>query len=169
MTRSPSPDAAGEAPRLTQGSKIQGVWVQPLRKICDERGMILHMLRCDSPIFTRFGEVYFSQAFPGVVKGWHVHRRQTQHYAVVQGMVKLVLYDLRPDSPSRGVLEEHFVGEDNYCLIRIPPGVASGYKTYGVKPALVANCADLPEEPGEMERMDPLGAEVPYKWDLVHR
>lgn len=163
-----SPDR-DEVLRMTQGSKIQGVYVQPLRKICDERGMILHMLRSDSPIFLQFGEVYFSQAFPGVIKGWHIHREQTQHYAVVQGMIKLVLYDMREDSPSKGVLEEHFLGEDNYCLIRIPVGVANGYKTYGMKPALVCNCADLPHTPGEMDRIDPFSDEIPYNWDLVHK
>ncbi len=154
---------------LTQGSKIQGVYVQPLRKICDERGMIMHMLRNDSPIFTTFGEVYFSQAFPGVIKGWHIHTKQTQHYAVVQGMIKLVLFDMREDSPSKGVLEEHFLGENNYCLIRIPVGVANGYKTYGTGPALVANCADIPHAPDEMERLDPFSKEIPYSWDLEHK
>ena len=158
-----------ETRRLTRGSDIEDVYVQPLRKICDERGMVMHMLRCDSPLFRRFGEIYFSQAFPGVVKGWHVHRRQTQHYAVVQGMIKLVLYDLRADSPSCGTLEEHFLGEDNYCLVRIPFGVANGYKAYGVKPALVANCADLPHDPEEMQRIDPLEGEIAYDWNLVHR
>ena len=161
--------SAADPLKLTRGSGIEGVYLQPLRKICDERGMVMHMLRCDSPIFTRFGEIYFSQAFPGVIKGWHVHRKQTQHYAVLQGMIKLVLYDLRADGPSGGVLEEHFLGEDNYCLVRIPSGVANGYKTYGVKPALVANCSDLPHEPGEMERLDPLGDEIDYDWGLVHR
>jgi dTDP-4-dehydrorhamnose 3,5-epimerase len=154
--------------KLTQGSKIEGVYVQPLRKICDERGMIMHMLRCDSPIFTKFGEVYFSQSMPGAIKGWHIHREQTQHYCVVQGMIKLVLCDLREDSPSKGVIEEHFLGEDNYSLIRIPVGVANGYKTYGTKPALTCNCSDLPHGAPEMDRIDPFSDEIDYCWDLKH-
>lgn len=156
------------APRPT-GSAIEGVHIQPLRRICDERGAIFHMLRCDSPLFERFGEVYFAQAYPGVVKGWHKHSKMTQLYAVVSGMIKLVLCDRREGSPSYDVLEEHYVGEDNYCLVRIPPGVVSGYKAYGTKPALVCNCADLPHEDGEMERFDPSGDEIPYDWRLVHR
>ena len=163
--RSPAEDRA----KLTQGSRIEGVVVQPLRRICDERGMIMHMLRCDSPLFVQFGEVYFSQAFPGVIKAWHVHKRQTQHYAVLQGMVKLVLHDLRKDAPSFGTTEEHFVGESNYCLVRIPPGVANGYKTYGIAPALIANCADLPHDPEEMDRLDPFSDAIEYDWALKHR
>ena len=151
------------------GSRIQGVVVQPLRRICDERGAIFHMLRRDSSLFERFGEVYFAQCYPGVVKGWHKHKRMTQNYAVVQGMIKLVLFDMREDSPTKGTLEEHFVGEDNYCLVRIPPGVVSGYKAYGTKPALVCNCADLAHEADEMDRFDPAGDAVPYDWHLVHR
>ena len=146
---------------------IEGVIVHNLRKIPDERGMIMHMLRCDDPHFEQFGEIYFSTAYPGVIKGWHEHTRQTQNYAVIQGMIKLVLYDNRADSPTYKELIEIFTGEDNYQLIRIPTGVINGYKTIGTKPAIVANCATLPHQPDEMLRYDPLGDKVPYKWDLI--
>lgn len=127
------------------------------------------MLRCDAPHFEKFGEIYFSVAYPGVIKGWHEHTRQTQNYAVIQGMIKLVLFDNRQESPTFKELIEIFTGEDSYQLITIPPGVINGYKTIGVKPAIVANCATLPHGPDEMVRYDPLKDKVPYKWDLVHR
>lgn len=155
--------------RVEAMEMIQGVRIQPLRKICDERGMIMHMLRCDDPHFEQFGEIYFSTAYPGVVKGWHEHTKQTQNYAVIQGMIKLVLYDNRPDSSTLGELMELFIGDDNYQLVRIPPRVINGYKTVGVKPSIVANCATVPHDPGEMSRYDPLSDKVPYNWDLVHR
>lgn len=148
---------------------IEDVIVHNLRKILDERGMIMHMLRCDDPHFEQFGEIYFSTAYPGVIKGWHEHTKQTQNYAVIQGMIKLVLYDNRTDSPTYKELMEIFTGEDNYQLIRIPTGVINGYKTIGTKVAIVANCATLPHQPDEMVRYDPLGDKVPYKWDLVHK
>ena len=148
---------------------IEDVLVVPLRQIPDERGKIMHMLRVDDPHFERFGEIYFSVALPGVIKGWHLHARQTQNYAVISGMIKLVLYDAREDSPTRGTLSEHFVGEDNYSLVRIPPGVYNGYKTYGVKPAIIANCATEPHDPSEMKRLDPFDPSIPYDWELVHR
>ncbi|MFH1791939.1 MAG: dTDP-4-dehydrorhamnose 3,5-epimerase family protein [Candidatus Omnitrophota bacterium] len=148
---------------------IDGVKCVPLKKICDERGMIMHMLRKTDPHFEQFGEVYFSMAYPGAVKGWHEHTKQTQFYAVVRGMIKLVMYDARPSSPTKGGLMELFTGEDNYMLVRIPTGVINGYKTISSVPALVANCATLPHEEGEMLRYDPHGDKVPYKWARVDR
>lgn len=148
---------------------IQGVLITPLRKISDERGMIMHMLRSDAPHFEQFGEIYFSTAYPEVIKGWHEHTRQTQNYAVLQGMIKLVLYDNRPTSATYEQLMELFIGEDNYQLVRIPPGVINGYKTIGTKTAIVANCATIPHAPDEMLRYDPNGDTVPYKWARVDR
>ena len=148
---------------------IEGVLIHPLRKICDERGKIMHMLRCDAPHFEQFGEVYFSTAYPGVIKGWHEHTRQVQFYAVPVGMIKLVLWDNWPDSPTYRELMELFTGEDAYQLVRIPTGVINGYKVIGTREAMVANCATLVHEPDEMLRYDPLGDKVPYSWDLVPR
>lgn len=148
---------------------IEGVKVIVLKKICDERGMIMHMLKSTDPYFEQFGEIYFSTAYPGVVKGWHEHTKQVQFYAVIHGMIKLVLYDNRSNSPTYKELMELFIGEDNYQLVRIPTGVINGYKTIGTKTAIVANCATLPHEPDEMIRYDPHGNKVPYKWDRIDR
>ncbi|MBM4134774.1 MAG: dTDP-4-dehydrorhamnose 3,5-epimerase [Nitrospira sp.] len=149
---------------------IEGVEVISLRKIPDERGSIYHMLRADEKHFVAFGEVYFSKVYPGVIKGWHVHKIMTQNYAVPVGMIKLVLCDLRTGSSTEKRLMELFIGDDNYCLVKIPPGIASGYKGIGDVPALVANCATHPHIPhGEMERIDPMSNVIPYRWDVVHR
>lgn len=148
---------------------IDGVKIKPLSKISDERGMILHMLRCDDPDFEKFGEIYFSTAYSGVVKGWHEHTRQIQNYAVIQGMIKLVLYDARPDSPTFKELMEIITGEDNYQLIRIPTGVINGFKAIGTKTAIVANCATIPHKPDEIIRYDPFGDKVPYDWNIKHQ
>lgn len=148
---------------------IEDVKVIPLKQIPDERGKIMHMLKCTDPHFEKFGEVYFSVAYPGVIKGWHLHTKQTQFYAVISGMVKLVLFDERKGSKTKGELMEIFTGEDNYQLVRIPVGVVNGYKTIGVKPAIVANCATEPHEPNEMLRYDPLKSHIKYNWDLINR
>lgn len=129
---------------------IQGVFLHPLKQIPDERGKVMHMLRRDDPWFERFGEIYFSLVYPGVVKGWHSHKVMTLNYAVIKGKIKLVLYDERENSPTRGKLEEIFTGEDNYCLITIPPNVWNGFKGLGVEPALVANCSTDPHDPSEI-------------------
>lgn len=148
---------------------IDDVKIISLKQIPDERGKIMHMLKCTDAHFERFGEIYFSVAYPGVIKGWHLHTKQTQFYAVISGMIKLVLYDERKNSHTYGRLMEIFTGEDNYQLIKIPVGVVNGYKTIGVKPAIVANCATEPHEPDEMKRYDPLNSHIKYDWSLKHR
>ncbi len=146
--------------------KIEGVEVIPLKKIPDERGCIYHMLRCDDPHFEKFGEIYFSMAYPGVIKGWHLHKEMTLNYAVVKGMIKLVLFDDRKNSPSKGNLMELFIGEENYCLVKIPPGVWNGFKCISTTPCLVANCATLSHNPSEIERLDPFSKKIPYDWNI---
>ena len=147
---------------------IEGVHIRPLKQIPDERGKVVHMLRCDDPWYESFGEIYFSTVYPGVIKGWHLHRRMTLNYAVVTGMVKLVLYDDREGSPTRREVVELFTGEDRYLLITIPPGLWNGFKGIGVKPAIVANCATEPHDPEEIMRLDPFSDKIPYNWSLKH-
>jgi dTDP-4-dehydrorhamnose 3,5-epimerase len=132
-------------------SEIEGLVVTPLRRIPDERGAVLHMLREDSPGFERFGEIYFSTVYPGVVKGWHLHHEMTLNYAVPVGMVKLVCY-----------------GELSYSLVTIPPLVWNGFKGEGTTPALVANCSTIAHRPDEIERLDPFDNDIPYDWALRH-
>jgi len=148
---------------------IEGVKLIPLRQISDERGKIMHMLKRTDPHFEKFGEIYFSVAYPGVIKAWHLHTKQIQFYAVISGMIKLVLYDERKDSKTYGELMELFTGEDNYQLIRLPIGVVNGYKTIGVKPAIVANCATEPHDSEEMVRYDPLDNHIKYDWSLKNQ
>jgi dTDP-4-dehydrorhamnose 3,5-epimerase len=149
-------------------SEVHDVQVTPLRRIPDERGAVFHMLREDSPVFDRFGEIYFSSVYPGVVKGWHLHARMTLNYAVPVGMIKLVCYDDRADSPTRGAVQELHIGELNYALVTVPAGVWNGFKGEGTEPALVANCATIPHDPEEIERADPFENDIPYDWNLRH-
>lgn len=148
---------------------IEGVLVNPLRQIPDERGKIMHMMRIDDSHFEKFGEIYFSVVYPDVIKGWHLHTKMTLNYTVVSGMIKLVLYDVRKESPTKGELQELYIGEDNYALVKIPPGIYNGFKGIGVKPAIVANCSDIPHDPEEIQRMDPFSNDIPYDWNLKHR
>lgn len=147
---------------------IEGVIVKSLKKIPDERGSIYHMLRRDDPDFETFGEIYFSTVYPGVIKGWHLHKKMTLNYAVIHGTIKLVLYDNRENSPTKGNLMELFIGEDNYSLVKIPPNIWNGFKGIGTKTAIVANCATLPHDPKEIKREDPHKNKIPYDWGLKH-
>ena len=151
-----------------KGKMIDGIIIRSLAKIPDERGSIYHMLRSDDTIFERFGEIYFSLVYPGAIKGWHLHKRMTLNYAVVTGMIKLVLFDDRKDSSTRGNLMAIFIGEENYLLVKIPPMIWNGFKGIGTKTAIVANCATLPHDPEEIVRIDPFSDKIPYNWELKH-
>jgi dTDP-4-dehydrorhamnose 3,5-epimerase len=143
---------------------IDGVVVSPRRVIPDDRGKVIQGLKATDPEFEAFGEFYFSMVYPGVVKGWHLHHRMVLNYVVPIGQIKLVLYDDRPDSKTRGEIQELYVGADNHCLVKIPVRVWNGFKGIGVVPALVANCATIPHDPDEMERLDPHSGVIPYDW-----
>ena len=147
---------------------IDGVEIFPLRRIPDERGTVMHMLRSDDPHFEGFGEIYFSTVNPAAIKGWHRHSRMTLNYACVAGQVKLVLYDGREGSPTCGTLKELFIGDANYVLVRIPPMVWNGVKGLGQAPAIIANCASHPHDSEEIDRLDPFSPQIPYDWSLRH-
>jgi len=146
---------------------IQGVNVKPLKIIADERGYLMEMMRSDDPFFQKFGQSYVSVAYPGVVKGWHFHKVQTDHFVIVKGMMKVVLYDQRDGSPTKGLINEFFMGEKNPILVTIPRGVVHGMKGSGTEPAMLVNVPtelykyDKPDE----YRIDPHENDIPYDWD----
>ena len=148
---------------------IDGVGIRPLLQIPDERGKVMRMFRATDPDFREFGEVYFSVVFPGAIKGWHLHHRMIINYAVPFGRIKLVLFDDRPNSPTRGQIQEIFLGQDAYQLVTVPPFVWNGFKGYGTTEALVCNCASIVHDPDEIERLDPFTDRIPYDWSLKHR
>jgi dTDP-4-dehydrorhamnose 3,5-epimerase len=146
---------------------IDGVVVKKLRVIPDERGRLMEILRSDDEFFSRFGQVYMTTAYPGVVKAWHYHKKQTDHVAVVKGMLKLVLYDNRDDSPTKGEINEFFLGQHNPVLVKIPPLVLHGFKCMSEEEAI---CINVPSEvynfdqPDEF-RVDPHKNDIPYAWE----
>ncbi len=145
---------------------IEGVIVTKLKQIFDERGKVMHMLRNDQNIFSKFGEIYFSYTYPNVVKAWHFHKEMTLNYAVLFGQIKLVLYDDRKDSPTKGNLMELYSSPENYNLITVPPKIWNGFKTVGSKPAMLANCSDIPHDDSEVLRKDFKDSSIPYNWNI---
>lgn len=150
---------------------IEGVKVRGLRFIPDERGYLMEILRSDWTEYERFGQVYVTAAYPGVVKGWHYHKLQTDHFVCIHGMAKVVLYDRRKDSPTFGEVNEFFIGERNPCLIKIPPSVVHGFKGVGQDVALIVNVPtelydyDDPDE----HRLPYDTDEIPYDWGLKQK
>jgi dTDP-4-dehydrorhamnose 3,5-epimerase len=146
---------------------IIGVKVRPLRKLPDERGFLMEMLRSDWDEYERFGQVYVTAVYPGVVKGWHYHKIQTDHFICLHGMAKVVLFDGRPDSPTHGQINEFFMGEQNLTLLKIPQLVMHGFKGISSEMTLIVNVPTelfKYDEPDEY-RLPWNSAEVPYDWE----
>jgi dTDP-4-dehydrorhamnose 3,5-epimerase len=145
---------------------IAGVETRPLKPIVDERGFLMEMIRSDDPIFKGFAQSYLTAVNDGVTKAWHYHNDQTDNFVCVFGLIKLVLYDCREDSPTYGLVNEFFIGERNPMLVQIPPKVLHGFKGISAPHALVVNFPDRLynyENPDEF-RVDPHDNDVPYDW-----
>jgi len=146
---------------------IEGVMIKKLRVIPDERGRLMEILRMDDEMFKGFGQVYMTTAYPGVVKGWHYHKKQYDSMAVVKGMMKIVLYDGRATSSTYGEVNEVFAGEYNPVLVHIPPYVYHGFKCISTEEAVVINTpTDVYnyKEPDEF-RVHPHDNDIPYDWN----
>ncbi|MFH1612388.1 MAG: dTDP-4-dehydrorhamnose 3,5-epimerase family protein [bacterium] len=146
---------------------IEGVKVKHLKVIPDERGKLMEMFRCDDEFFKKFGQLYLSVVYPEVVKGWHYHKQQIDHFVVVKGMAKIVLYDARENSPTYQEVQEFFMGQDNPILLVIPTYVYHGMKGIGTEPVYLINCPTEPynyQNPDEF-RVDPHKNDIPYKWE----
>ncbi|MCK4235187.1 dTDP-4-dehydrorhamnose 3,5-epimerase family protein [candidate division WOR-3 bacterium] len=147
---------------------IDGVRIKKLRVIPDERGRLMEVLRNDDEIFEKFGQVYITTAYHGVVKGWHYHKIQADNMCVIKGMMKIVLFDSRDNSPTKGEINEFFVGIYNPIIIHIPNFVYHGFKCISEAEAIVINIPtekfnyDNPDE----YRVDPHDNEIPYEWVL---
>jgi len=145
---------------------IEGVKIYPKKQIFDERGKIMHMLRKDDENFKKFGEIYFSVTYPNVVKAWHLHNKMTINYAVISGKTKLVLFDDRLDSKTKGKIQEIYLSEENYCLIEIPPKIWNGFKSIANNVSIIANCSDIPHDPREILRKKYDDPYFSYDWKI---
>lgn len=149
-------------------SEIEGVWTKALKVIPDERGRLMEILRADDEGFRKFGQVYMTTNYPGVVKAWHLHEVQEDMVCCVKGMIKLVLFDAREDSPTKGTVGEYFLGDHNPRLVRVPAGVYHGWKGISEEESVVVNIPsevydyDAPDE----HRLAWDTPEIPYDWAI---
>jgi dTDP-4-dehydrorhamnose 3,5-epimerase len=145
---------------------INGVKVKKLKVIPDERGRLMEMLRADDDFFEKFGQVYMTSTYPGVVKAWHKHEKQADNMACVSGIVKVALYDARKGSPTFREINEFYMGIHNPLLLHIPAGIYHGWMCVSADEAIVVNAPTETynyERPDE-QRLDPYGSEIPYDW-----
>ncbi len=149
---------------------LDGVKVKKLKVLPDERGRLMEMLRSDDDLFIKFGQVYVTTTYPGVIKAWHLHKVQTDNIVCVKGMIKLAMYDAREASPTKGDVKELFIGEHNPVLVQIPDNIYHGWKCVGEDEAIVINC---PTEVYDYQKPDeyrlPYDTDkIPYDWSIKH-
>ena len=150
---------------------IHDVATKVLKVLPDDRGFLMEMLREDEPIFERFGQVYITGCRRGVVKGWHYHKGQIDHFVCVSGTALVVLYDPREDSPTRGTVQEIVLQapprqDPAPVLIKIPRMVVHGFTAHECDEARIINIPTLPYRyvnPDEY-RYPWNSPEVPYRW-----
>jgi len=150
----------------SSGGLIDGVAVRRAKVIPDERGRLGEIMRADDPWFEKFGQVYFTTTYPGVVKAWHYHKKQTDHFYVLKGTIKVALYDEREESPTHKVVNEVYLGEHCPGMVRIPSGVCHGWMCVGQTEAYIVNMVSEMynrAEPDEF-RTDPHDNHIPYNW-----
>jgi len=143
---------------------IHDVKITPLKIISDNRGKVMHMLRTDSQVFEKFGEIYFSTIYHQSIKGWHLHKESTLNYVCIKGKVKLVLFDNRKESSTKGVYQELILSPEDYFLVTIPPNIWNGFKGLDKTESIIANCLTLPHDEKEMVRKDSFDKSFSYKW-----
>ena len=149
---------------------IDGVQITSRKVIPDDRGKIMHIMKSSDNQFNTFGEVYCSSVYPGVVKGWHMHKRMTLNYVVLKGNIKFVLYDDRKESKTYQQIQEIVIGENQYVMVTVPPFVWNGFKGIGLEEAFVINFTDIPHDPEEIVRMDPHQNDIiNYNWAIKDR
>ena len=120
---------------------IEGVVIKPLKKYIDDRGWLVELFRHDEldedvyPVMS-----YVSETLPGVARGPHEHKDQTDYFAFIgPSNFKLYLWDNREDSPTYSNKMVVYLGQDNPAVAIVPPGVVHAYKNVGAKPGLVFN------------------------------
>jgi dTDP-4-dehydrorhamnose 3,5-epimerase len=147
-------------------SNIRGVEILEKKVISDERGKILHMLKEDDAHFKKFGEIYFSYVNPKKIKAWHIHKKMTLNYVAAFGKIKIVLYDDREKSETKGKIQEILLSNENHVLVTIPPMIWNGFCSADNNVAVLANCSDIPHDKLEIERLPFNDPKFPYHWKI---
>ncbi len=143
---------------------IKDIIITQLQTLSDNRGKVMHMMRNDSKIFKSFGEIYFSTIFNNAIKAWHLHKENTLNYVCIKGKVKLVLFDDRKESSTKGKYQEILLSPKNYFLVTIPPNIWNGFKGLDQEESIIANCLTSPHNEKEMVRKDPFDQSFNYDW-----
>lgn len=152
---------------------ILGVRVCALPLWADDRGYFLEVARLGCGLPAEFPsdstQVSAALSYPGAIKAFHFHRRQTDFWTVAEGMLQVALVDLRPDSPTFGRKNTLYIGTLRPWQLLIPPGVGHGYKVIGAAPALLVYLTDRFYDPSDEGRIAYNDPGIAYDWELQHK
>lgn len=144
---------------------IEGVSVTSLKQIEDKRGAVFHVIKNDSDTFFEFGEAYFSKINRNVIKGWKYHKVMKQNFCVPYGRLKLVLYDNRQNSSTKGCINEFLLDDkENYKRITVPEEIWYSFKCLNEDYCLLLNIASIKHDKNESLQVDLKDNSIPYNW-----
>lgn len=144
---------------------IDGLVVERLKVVPRTEGELVEVLAPAADADTGIRNIHVSTIYPGEIKAWHFHPEKRETLVCLAGMLKLVFYDDREGSPSRGELQEVFSGELDYRRVVIPPGLKHAARAYGGERARVLVLSDRPFDPDAPDKtvVEP---PVDYEWSV---
>ena len=157
-----------QSPDLIEGVRVEAFPIHP-----DDRGYFLEVQRFGCGLTEAFPpestQVSAALSYPGSVKAFHYHLRQTDCWIPASGMFQVALVDLRTGSRTFGRRNTLYVGRLRPWRILIPPGVAHGYKIIGGQEALLVYLTDRFYDPRDEGRIAYNDASIDYDWEMQHK
>lgn len=155
------------------GDLIVGVEIEPFPLWPDDRGHFLEIARLGEGLVADYpptsSQVSAAFNYPGIIKGFHYHRFQTDYWVAAAGLLQVALVDLRRGSRTYGAKNTLYIGTLRPWQLLIPPGVAHGYKVIGEQPSVlvyITNKIYNPEDEGRIPYND---SSIAYDWELQHK
>jgi dTDP-4-dehydrorhamnose 3,5-epimerase len=157
----------------TSADLIAGVDINPFPIWPDDRGYFLEIARFGQGLISSFPadstQISAALNYPGIIKAFHYHRFQTDYWVPAAGLLQVVLVDLRTDSATFAAKNTLYVGALKPWQLRIPPGVAHGYKVIGDQPSVLVYVTDRTYNPKDEGRIPYNDASIGYDWELQHK
>lgn len=148
-------------------NQISGVELRRLSTKSDGRGDLTVLLSNQRNTDLDKPHVYLVTAAAQSLRGWVYHKRQSDRLAFLSGQLRVVLYDLRPDSPTYRELNVLNLGAANKILLTIPPFVVHAVQNLGDTDAQFINMPTRAYDPANPDKSRlPVGHPgIPYQFE----
>lgn len=145
---------------------IEGVKIKLLKVNLDKRGDFRELLRFNEGLLDKIAQVSIGRTLPGVIKAFHWHKNQDDIFYVLKGNIRVVLYDPRENSTTKGITQELFLGE-SYTpqALFVPRGIFHGYQVIGEKEVEVLYIMNQVYDPSDEHRISYNDPSIGFNWD----